>query len=62
MNEKIWYCTEDGAIFPNQSMALKGYCDWLKENSINGEKDFDIEIFNECYKEITFEEYNKLFT
>lgn len=57
MNQKIWYCTEDGYIFPNETAAREGYKLWLKENM--DEDDFDEEIFRACYKEITFAEYNE---
>lgn len=58
MNQTIWYCMEDEFIFPDEASAREGYRQWLRENT--NEDDFDEEIFNECYKEITFEEYNKL--
>lgn len=55
MNEIIWYCLEDGLIFPNEEEARKAYkhlCDkWGEE--------YDEVIFSECYSPITFLNYNK---
>lgn len=56
MEQKIWYCTEDGTIYPDENAAREGYKIWLKENT--GE-DFDEELFHDFYKETTFAEYNK---
>lgn len=58
MNQTIWYCTEDEYIFPDENAAREGYLQWLRENL--NEDNFDEETFHECYKEITFEEYNRL--
>lgn len=57
MEQKIWYCTEDYFIFPDEASAREGYKQWLRENTC--EEDFDEDNFREYYKEITFEEYNK---
>lgn len=57
MEQKIWYCTEDGFIFPDEASAREGYKQWLRENTC--EEDFEEDTFRECYKEITFAEYNK---
>lgn len=56
MNQTIWYCAEDNFIFPDEKAAREGYKKWCQNN---GEY-FDEEIFHDCYKEITFEEFNKL--
>lgn len=55
MNQMIWYCTEDGTIYPNEHEARKGYAEFCKENA----EDFDEEIFTLCYQPISFADYNE---
>jgi len=59
MNRILWYCTEDGTIYPDKVTAREGYKKWLVENM--SEDDYDEDIFKNCYQPITFEEYNELF-
>lgn len=58
MNETIWLSTEDGCIFPNEEEARKGYAQWCEDVG----ETFSEEIFKKCYKEMTFEYYNRNFT
>lgn len=55
MNEKIWFSTEDGYIFPNEEAAREGYARWC----VDVGETFSEEIFKECYIEITFDDYNR---
>lgn len=59
MKQTIWYCTEDEMIFPDEETARESYREWLHNKGYN-ESEFDEVIFHLCYKEITFEDYNKL--
>ena len=54
MEQKIWYCTEDGFIFPDENAAREGYKKWCQKYN----EPFDEEIFRACYLEITFKEFN----
>ena len=55
MNETIWLSTEDGYIFPNEEEARKGSAQWCEDVG----ETFDEEIFKKCYKEMTFDYYNR---
>ena len=55
MNETIWLSTEDGYIFPNEEEARKDYTQWCE---IMGET-FSEEMFQDWYKEVTFDYYNR---
>lgn len=57
MNRILWYCTEDGTIYPDEATAREGYKKWLVENV--SEDDYDEDIFRTCYLPITFEKYNE---
>lgn len=58
MNETIWFSIEDGLIFPNEKEARKSYAKWCEDEG----EFFNEEIFQKCYKEVTFEYYNRLLT
>ena len=60
MKEKIWYCTEDFTIYPTEKDARKGYIEWLVKNTKDGKKNYSEEIFRECYREISFKEFNEI--
>ena len=55
MDSIIWYCTEDGTLYPNEKLARKYYKKWCKDTGT----DYYEEIFTECYKPISFIEYNQ---
>lgn len=59
MNRILWYCTEDGTIYPDETTAREGYKEWLIENA--SEYNYDEDIFKTCYRPITFRAYNQLF-
>ena len=54
MSEIIWYCTEDGTIYPNEVEARKAYREWCEAHY----SEYDEEIFKDCYHPITFRDYN----
>lgn len=59
MEETIWYCTEDGCIFPNEEEARNGLRAWQKANEDVVDEDEFEATFRACYKPITFLQYNK---
>lgn len=59
MEEIIWYCTEDGCIFPNEKEARKGLQAWYKATGGPVDEDEFEETFETYYKPVTFLQYNK---
>lgn len=55
MNEMIWYCTEDLHIYPNEEQARNAFNMWCEHFDEEPNED----IFRQCYKEISFLNYNK---
>lgn len=57
MEQKIWYCSDDDCIFPDENTARECYKKWCQFF----DEPFDEEIFLACYCEITFDEFNHRF-
>jgi len=70
MFQKIWYCTEDCTIYPDRATAWDCFLDWMADHALppdlckklNISDEISMEdlkkTFEECYKEVTFSEYN----
>lgn len=54
MDEIIWYCTDDNTIYPDEAEAKKAYYEWCEANY----SEYDEKIFKDCYRPITFQNYN----
>ena len=59
MNEIIWVCTANGAIFPNEEEARIDHKDFLENSDHDYGEGREEERFEEWYTEMTFKEYNE---
>ena len=62
MNETIWVCTEDHAIFPTREDAWTDFQNYIHFNDVDdflsaGEEN----LFNLWYRPMTFKEYDELY-